>query len=305
MAKHHKMTRRELRHDEVKDFNDHLQEWFRKYSKSLGTVLTVCIVVFAAYVVYGRYAERKIATASREYYELVTSYLEALNASDDTIKEKYNTAVLAADNIIELGGNSAVARNARLIKGNLRYYEALALDPARINNETSASEFMKRREDAFKGAREAFDEALQSAVSSTEKAEARLALAQTHESMAFLSSADDAKQLVKDAIDNYRIIIELVPGSWLSAEAVLGFGRCTQAQTGKEQEAAALYASVAKDRALASLAEDKSIKVPLTAQEKKMTKEQVDELRQRSKLSYEAVAKKLASSLASETVEPQ
>lgn len=297
MAQKHKMTRREIRHDEVKDFTEHTQDWFRKHSASIGTVLTTCLVIFAVYMVYTRWNDNRLAKGSSEYAELMTAYYEALNTPEESLKEKCNTTVLAADKIIETYGNMAIARNARILKGNMRYYEALALDPAKIDNVTSASEFIARREEAFKAARETFDGALSTAITPTEKAEARLALAQTIESMAFLNSD---KTLVADAIGHYKTILDLVPATWLSAEAALGLGRMMQAQEGKEKEASALYASVAKDRALPAVVEEAGARAPKDSKGADVSMETVHELKQRTKLSYQAIAQKLESAVSTE-----
>ena len=297
MAKNHKMTRQELKQDEFKDFSEHIAEWFQNHSTAIGTVITAGLVIFAAYMLYGNWTAKRELQASAEYTELIKNYSAALNTPEENLKEKVNTTVLAADRIIENYGNMPVARNARLLKGNVRYYEALALDPAKIDNPTSAAEFMTRRDEAFKAAREAFDQALASAVLPADKAEARLALAQAQESLAFLNND---KQLVADAIGNYTAAATLQPGTWLAAEAALGLGRMMQAQKGKEKEAADLYASVAKDRALPEMKPEEGSRAPKDAKGNEVPQDVVNELRNRSKISYQALAQKLESALASE-----
>ncbi|NLD61170.1 tetratricopeptide repeat protein [Candidatus Sumerlaeota bacterium] len=291
------MTRREVKQDELKDFSEHIAEWFQNHSKSLGTVLTVLLCVFAAYMVFNRWQDSRTAAASAEYAELVKSYNEAVMAPADKLKEKVNATVLAATELIDEYGDMPVGRNARLLKGNVRYYEALSLDPAQIDNETSITEFTARRDAAFKEARASFDDAYASSITSVDKAEARLALAQTQESMAFLNND---KQLVSDAINNYKSIIELVPGSWLSAEAALGLGRMMQAQVGKQKEAVALYAGVAKDRALPAPKTEDNARLPKDSKGNEIPASLITELRQREKVSYQAVAKKAEALAASE-----
>ncbi len=297
MAKKYSMTRREIKNDELKDFSEYISEWFQNHSKSFMTVVTTVLVILAIFMLYNRWENRRIKESSAAFSELAKNYVQALEAPEESLREKVNTTVLAADELIKNYGNFPIARNARMIKGNTYYYEALALDPAKIDNETSAAEFKTRRENAFKNARDAFDQALNSAITKDDKAEARLALAQTQESMAFINND---KQMVSDAIGNYKTVIQLVPGTWASAEAALGLGRMMQAQEGKTQDAITLYDSVAKDRALPAPKVEENSRPPKDAKGKEIPATIVNDLRTRKNISYEALAKKFSALAASE-----
>lgn len=282
-----KMTKQELKHDELEDLFDRLALWYHRNANWIQWVVIVALVLFIGTKLYERYQESQNAKATTELGKAQNALTSALiEKSENKRKELFATAIAEAERLTNEYGNSFHGREALLLLGNAHYYYSLAL--ANQKNEAA---------DERKLARQTFEKLAGIAKTPEEKAAAYLALGNVLENELF---ATRDMSLLKQAADYYTQVTKLVPDSFLAAEARLALARMYQPVSDKRNEAERLLKEVADQRTtlmnetdLAKKAEtdNKQPKVKNIAPEKAL------EFQHFEQLSYAAEAKRLLNSL--------
>ena len=240
-----KMTRHQLKQDELRNFGDQLGEWFEKHSNLFTTIIVVVLLCFAGWKGYERYVDSRAVAAGTDLGALLRNYSEGVAATDAAKrKELLATAETDAQRLETGFGSLYTARAGKLLSGNAKYFEAMLTDTSAATSATQ-DELRSAREKSLKDARTTYENYSATAKTEEERAIAQLALGQTLENLLFLS---ENKQSGVEAIEAYKLVDKLAPKTYLAAEAKFGLARLAQAQTGRQQEAAQLYDAVIAER---------------------------------------------------------
>ena len=230
-----RMTRHELKHDEMRDLGEHMLEWLQKHANILTTVVLILALGFLGWKLYGRYSESRMVAAGSQLGTLLRHYGEGINASTKEKRtEMLATAVNDAERIAKEHSGTYAGRLALLIMGNAKYYQGMLA-------ETAGEEAVS----ALREARAAFERFIRVAQTPEEKAAGHLALGQTLENLLFITKD---LSLGVEATNAYKEVEKILPNSYLAAEAKLGMARLLQNQQGRQDEARKLYEEIIASR---------------------------------------------------------
>ncbi|MCX7716815.1 MAG: tetratricopeptide repeat protein [Candidatus Sumerlaeaceae bacterium] len=273
-----RMTRHELKHDEMRDLGEHLLDWIRKHANTLTTVVLIVALGFLGWKLYGKYVESRQAAAGAELGTLLRHYYQGIGApTKDKRTEMLATTVNDAERIAREHAKTYAGRLALLILGNAKYYEGMFA-------ETAGEEAVN----ALREARGAFERFIRVAASPEEKAAGHLALGQTLENLLFITK-DLA--LAVEAQDAYKEVVKLVPNSYLAAEAKLGMARLLQNQQGRQEEARKLYEEIIASRPVPEVKPPEGARPVRMADGRELTVDDLTALRSFSKYSIQEQAK--------------
>ena len=282
-----RMSRHELKHDEMEDIGMKASEWFNRNSSWLSGLIIVVALGFIGYRAYGWYEKKESSKAAAELTEVYAAVGAAMSAPEgDARKEAYEKAVSEATRVASARPNSPVGRAAQLALGNVHYHRAATFGIE------SSDEFQTE----LKSARDAYERYIGMATTPLEKAAGQLALGNVLENQ--LLVATDARSLSSDAEKAYKEAADLAPKSYLAAEALLAQARLIANQEGRTEEARKLLENIARDRKLPEVKPDDMPKSPArTSTGQEVSPEELVAIRQFAELSAAREAERLARTL--------
>lgn len=233
-----KITKEELKHDEVLETTDKVLRWIKAH---LNTILGVVALLFAVYAVatYMHNSQRNsLVRANDLLADAQARYNMGVIMTDWSTPERIeamNEVVRLTNQILDEFAGSPVARQALFLQGTA-YFSAgddviQALQGGAPNTDNAVSTFTRY---------------ISEAQTPLERAKGNLALASAYENMLFLTQQSSYYQ---DAVLRYRMIHEdaQAPG-FVRAEAMLAEARL-EAFQGRTQRAEELYRRVIEMRA--------------------------------------------------------
>lgn len=233
-----KISKKELREDEVKNWGFHAFEWIKENSTPLIIAISICVIALVGIKLY-QYRTTNINNQANFLYKAVLdSYYRGIVMTDAEKKadrEKlFDETVTKADSLISTFPGHPLAQASKIIKGTVLYYK---------NN--------------FDEAATVFQAALSSAKSAREKAEALLGLGYTYENKHFYTK--DVPALQK-AEESYSQAIDTGKGTEIAYEAMLCKARILE-QKLKTDDAIKLYEQVIAECKQEPAKEDSRFKV--------------------------------------------
>ena len=281
-----RMTRQELKHDEMEDLGQKMNEWFERNSNWLSILVIVLALGFVGYKAYGWWQQKEHSEAAADLRSVYANMGLALNAQEEKDRtEAFQKAVSEAERVAAARSNSPVGRSAQLALGNIHYDRATSFGTA------SADDFRKE----LKNARDAFERYIAMAETPEEKAVGQLALGNVLENQ--LLVADDPKSLSSDAEKAYKEAADLSPGTYVGAEAVLARARLIANQAGRTEEARQLLDGIAKARKLPEVDPENMPRSVKPAQGPEITSEELQNIRTFADFSIAHEAERLSKML--------
>lgn len=228
-----KLTKKELREDEVRTWGHHLVEWVQTNKTLLIIIIAVLFVGIVGSKLY-RYRERNINNQANLLYKIVLdSFYRAVAITDpekNADREKlFEETIKKADTLLSTFPKHPLSRASNMVKGTVLYHK---------NN--------------FDEAASTFQKVLNSSKTNYEKAEALLGLGYTYENKHFFNNDLPA---LNQADESYTKAISLAKGSELGYEAMLCKARILE-QKKQDKEAIKLYEQVIAECKQASSSED-------------------------------------------------
>lgn len=203
--------------------------WAKENANRLLTVVTILLVLFAGYRGYQWIQEGNRARATAKLIDAINNFNQGLNAADAADQTRFlETAANQAEQLsLEFSG-TPVGRRSRLLAGNSTFYLAS------LTTGTAMSDLYKRAQDYYQ-------QYLDQATDSTERATGHLALGNVFENLLFMTRD---LNLATQAMNAYDEAARLVPGSPVAIEARLAKARLIKVQAGRQAEAAKLYEEI-------------------------------------------------------------
>lgn len=282
-----RMSRQELKHDEMGDLGAKASEWFNRNSNWLSGLVIIVALGFIGYRAYGWYEQKESSKAAADLAEVYTAVGTAMSTPEgDARKEAYDKAVAEATRVASERAKSPVGRTAQLALGNLHYHRAATFGIE------SSDEFQKE----LKSARDAFERYIGMASTPVERATGQLALGNVLENQ--LLVAKDPKSLAADAEKAYKEAADLAPNSFVATEALLAQARLIANQAGRTEEARKLLENIARERKLPEVKTDDMPKGPTrTSTGQEVSPEEIVAIRQFAELSAAREAERLGRTL--------
>lgn len=287
-----RMTRHELKHDEMRDLGEHMMEWLHRNANVLTTVVLVVALGFVGWKLYGKYTESRMVSAGAELGTLLRHYGEGISApAKEKRTEMFATAVNNAERIAKEHAGTYAGRTALLILGNAKYYEGMFA-------ETAGEEAVT----ALREARGAYERFIRVAATPEEKAAGQLALGQTLENLLFITKD---LSIGVEAQEAYKEVVKVLPNSYLAAEAKMGMARLLQNQQGRQEEARKLYQEVIASRPVQEAKPPEGARPVRLADGREMTVEDLGALRSFSEYSVQEQAKDMLRAMQGLAAEPK
>ncbi|MBN1517607.1 hypothetical protein JXA32_13675 [Candidatus Sumerlaeota bacterium] len=195
-----KIRRKDLKHDEVKDFTLQAWEWCQEHSTFVIIIILAVAAAIGGKQLYRNMKQSKIEAINNEYYAAYSEYLKAVNEMDADQRAQYAAEAEAQlRSVAKKYPNSVLGRQALKTLANQYYFL-----------------------DDIAQARETFQQLLNTAQNSEQKAEALIALGDCCDSEAFAAKDNAQKQAkLQEALEYYSKANEAAPKSYLGAFALL------------------------------------------------------------------------------------
>ncbi|MBN1867455.1 tetratricopeptide repeat protein [Candidatus Sumerlaeota bacterium] len=229
MAKVH-ITRKELKHDEVKDAGRSILEYLDVHRTSLLTGALIVLAIIVAFRVGSSMVGRHHAETARDLALARSYYVQSSRQSDPASSEnRLDMALQIANRLVDEYGTSKTGLEALYVKGSCLYL----------------------RQD-YDGAAAAFQSCIDGAEDASMKAQGYLALGYCFDSKAFLDSSDaELGAKAREAFEKARDL-GAEPGgglSYVAADAMMNLAEM-DVEAGKIDEAMKAYRTIADARSM-------------------------------------------------------
>lgn len=214
-----KVTRKDLKRDELRDFWFDLTQWYEKRRTLVWAVVAAVVLLLVIARAWGNYRENRRIEANSQYSDAALEYQSALAAPDDeTRRAQLQTAEARASDLRNRYPGTVAARQALLLQGNVNF----------MMNELGESTYTER-------ALQQFSEFYETAGSADERATGLISMAYCYEDLLFndiLSHGGRPSDpsLGDQALDFYTRGAEAAESDALKRQAMLGQARIHEVQ---------------------------------------------------------------------------
>ena len=196
-----KVSREELKHDELLDFSTSVMMWYHRRQNLVWTTAIALIAVFFLWNLWGHYSAKRKMESSQLYYKALEIYQGALNNPDAKSREQeLKQSSEIADRVRNQFPGSEAAREALLLNGNALFSQ---------NNPKQAIE--------------KFEQFRSTASKPDDVARGLLNIGYCYENLYFLDPAADPVS-AKSALDSYQQATDKAREGDLKRQAMLGQG---------------------------------------------------------------------------------
>jgi tetratricopeptide (TPR) repeat protein len=218
---------------------------------------------------------KRVAEANAEYSQTRMAMQESMSVREPAVqKDKLGAVITSAESLATAHSGEYIGRRAHLFAGNA-YYRQAALEEG-----AAMADLLAKAVDSYQ-------KALAVATTNEESASAQLGIGNAKEDLMFMNPSDTV--IRSEAIKAYEEAAALGKGTYLEGAAKLALARVSQATEGGAARAEALYKEVMDQRKLDPADGSGQVK---TASGDLLTSEQLADIRNRSDISFEGVARR-------------